>query len=88
MNILVVDDDRFIRELVGAIIADAGHTAFAAGCDTEAFEVLDRGLIDLVLMDVEMPGRNGFELTHDIRAKFSAHWFPIIFLSAAKDDSY
>lgn len=88
MNILVVDDDRFIRDLVSVIISDAGHSPFTADGDTQAFEVLDRGLIDLVLMDVEMQGRNGFELTRDIRAKFSDHWFPIIFLSGAKDDGY
>lgn len=88
MNILVVDDDRFIRDLVSVIIAEAGHTAFQADHDTPALEILNQGLIDLVLMDVEMPGKNGFELTQDIRKKFSDQWFPIIFLSGAKDDSY
>lgn len=88
MNILVVDDDRFIRNLVSVIIKDAGHTAYTADGDAEAFEILDQGLIDLVLMDVEMPGRNGFDLTSDIRKQFIDHWFPIIFLSGAKDDSY
>ncbi|MGH1461664.1 MAG: diguanylate cyclase domain-containing protein [Neptuniibacter sp.] len=88
MNILVVDDDRFIRELVSVIITDAGHSACSASGDTEAFEILNGGLIDLVLMDVEMPGRNGFELTQDIRKTFSDNWFPIIFLSGTKDDSY
>jgi diguanylate cyclase (GGDEF)-like protein len=88
MNILVVDDDRFIRELVSSIITEAGHKAFIADHDTAALEVLDNGLIDLVLMDVEMPGKNGFELTQEVREKFKNHWFPIIFLSGAKEDSY
>ncbi|MCP4595637.1 diguanylate cyclase [Neptuniibacter sp.] len=88
MNILVVDDDRFIREIVSAVIQDADHSAVTASNDLEALEALEQGDIDLILMDVEMPGRNGFELTQAIRELYSKHWFPIIFLSAASDEQH
>ena len=88
MRILVVDDDRFIREILSAIIKDAGHTPILAGNDNEALPILETDNIDLVLMDVEMPGRNGYELTRDIRQLYTDNWFPIIFLSGQSDEKH
>ena len=88
MNILVVDDDRFIRKIVSAVIIEAQHTPIEAANDLEALEALDKGNIDLVLTDVEMPGRNGFELTAEIRKRFADDWFPIIFLTGSTDEKH
>lgn len=88
MNILVVDDDRFIREIISAVITDAGHTPITASRDLEALPILESGDIDLVLTDVEMPGLNGFELTREIRKRFPDDWFPIIFLSGQSDEKH
>ena len=88
MRILVVDDDRFIREILSAIIKDAGHTPILAGNDNEALPILAEDKIDLVLMDVEMPGRSGFELTKEIRRLYTDNWFPIIFLSGQSDEKH
>lgn len=81
MNILVVDDKKLIRDIVGAMVFDSGHQAFCANGYVEALEVLSTTQIDLVLMDIEMPDMDGFELTRLIREKIP-HWFPIIFLSS------
>lgn len=88
MNILVVDDDRFIREIISAVITDAGHTPITASRDNEALPLLENGDIDLVLTDVEMPGLNGFELTREIRQRYPDDWFPIIFLSGQSDEKH
>ena len=88
MKILVVDDDRFIREIISAVITDAGHTPVTAGRDEEALPILSEGGIDLVLTDVEMPGLNGFDLTREIRRRFPNDWFPIIFLSGQCDEKH
>ncbi len=88
MKILVVDDDRFIREIISAVITDAHHTSVPAADGDEALVLLEQGDIDLVLMDVEMPGRNGFELTREIRSRFPNDWFPIIFLSGQSDEKH
>lgn len=88
MNILVVDDDRFIRKIVSAVIIEAEHTPIEAANDIEALDALEKGSIDLVLTDVEMPGRNGFELTAEIRKRFSDNWFPIIFLTGSTDEKH
>ncbi|WP_415885855.1 GGDEF domain-containing protein [Neptuniibacter sp. QD37_6] len=88
MNILVVDDDRFIREIISAVIQDANHTPITASQGDEALAALDKGGIDLVLTDVEMPGLNGFDLTREIRNRFPDDWFPIIFLSGQSDEKH
>lgn len=88
MKILVVDDDRFIREIISAVIVDAGHTPITAGRDEEALPILAEGGIDLMLTDVEMPGLNGFELTREVRRQFPDAWFPIIFLSGQCDEKH
>lgn len=87
MNILVVDDNRFIRQVVTAMIVDNGHTAIAAEGHQQALAALEKESIDLVLMDIEMPDINGFELTKIIR-KAHPQWFPIIFLSSNDSEEY
>lgn len=83
----MVDDSKFIREMVSAIILDEGYLPYKAEGAQEALGVLNETDIDLILMDVEMPGLNGFELTRKIRETLK-EWIPIIFLSGQNDDSY
>lgn len=88
MQILVVDDNRLIREMVSAIITHEGYTPFSASGAEEAHKVLDKTDIDLILMDVEMPDINGFELTRQIRERLKEQWLPIIFLSGQTNDQH
>ncbi len=81
MNILVIDDNRLMRDMVGAMVSSCGHDVCRANGYREAFEVLHRECIDLILMDVEMPEMNGFTLTRKIRKEFT-RWIPIIFISS------
>ncbi|WP_286236794.1 GGDEF domain-containing response regulator [Neptuniibacter halophilus] len=88
MNILLVDDDRYIREIIGSVINDAGYRPLFAEDAEQAMKALDEESIDLVLTDVEMPGMNGFELTRQIRDTYPDTWFPIIFLSGQSDEKH
>lgn len=61
-RILVVDDDRELRETISEILVDAGFVVAAAGSGEEALAVLREQTFDLVLLDMIMPGLGGQEI--------------------------
>ncbi len=66
-HILVVDDDRRIRELLQTYLHDHGYRVSTASNASEARERM-RGLsFDLLILDVMMPGQNGFEFSRELR---------------------
>lgn len=73
-----------MRETIAALIGKEHSIELADGYK-QALKVLEDHPVELVLMDIEMPDMNGYELTELIRA---AHpeWFPIIFLSATSSE--
>lgn len=87
LNILVVDDNKFIRKVVGAMIEECDHIAIAANGHREAIAMLETHEIDLILMDIEMPEVDGFQLTKIIREEYE-QWIPIIFLSSNESEAY
>jgi CheY-like chemotaxis protein len=66
-RILVVDDDRDARELMGEVLAQAGYAVAVAGDGFEAMAMLPQALPDLVLTDFRMPGMHGVDLAQRIR---------------------
>jgi len=79
-TILVVDDERNQREIMGSILSDEGYGIILAGNGQEALEVLKRKQVDLVLTDLVMPGMTGEELTDAILALSPGT--PIVLISA------
>lgn len=84
-TILVVDDEREMRKLVELHLHQAGHHVLHAEDGEAAIELVHTSKVDLMLLDVMMPGISGFEVCKEIRT-FSS--IPIIFLTAldAKTD--
>src|SRR5688572_2104151 len=68
-HVLVVDDDRHIRELVRLLLEDAGHTCTGAASAKDAWACLREQDFELVLCDVRMPGQSGLELARHIIAE-------------------
>ena len=66
-RVLVVDDDDAMRDMVVALLEDAGHTASGADGADHALELLGDGDYDAVISDIRMPGRSGIELLGEIR---------------------
>lgn len=68
--VLLVDDEQFIRQLVGRLLRDIGvkEVMFAAD-GAEAVTKLNTygGRVDLVILDLEMPNKNGFQVVQEIR---------------------
>jgi two-component system, OmpR family, response regulator len=77
--ILIVDDDINILYLVKKQLQEAGHNVFQAMNGIEALKTLDNSVIDLAVVDVMMPGMDGYELTKSIR---ESHDIPVIMLTA------
>ena len=88
MNVLLVEDSRAIRHLVTAYVEEVGHRVLSAESGESALELFDKEQIDLVLMDIELPGIDGFEVTRRMRARLSDDWLPIVFLSSNSSDQH
>jgi two-component system, sensor histidine kinase len=65
--VLVVDDDRINRTLALAMLDRLGVTAESAACGEDAVTRVSAGDVDIVLMDLQMPGMDGVQTTHFIR---------------------
>jgi len=88
MKILLVDDSQSSRELTAAYLREMGHPAIEAVDGPSALELYQRELPDLALLDVEMPGMDGYALAREIRRQDQGkHWVPIIFLSGRVGDN-
>ncbi len=79
-TILIVDDERNQREILGSILSGEGYGTILAGSGQEALEILERKPVDLVLTDLVMPGITGEDLIDAILA--GSPGTPIILTSA------
>lgn len=66
-NILVVDDDEVIRNLLTRYLSSVGYVVKTARNGEEMHEVIKRNSPDLIILDLQMPGKHGFELAREIR---------------------
>jgi PAS domain S-box-containing protein len=83
--ILVVDDISQNNDLLEAYLAPQGYEIIKAVSGEEALEKLDGKKIDLILLDVMMPGMDGFEVTRRIRQDPKTKMMPIILVTALKE---
>ncbi len=79
-KILVVDDDRFAQKLVSKALSDVYQVRAAIDGD-EGIRLAEEWRPDTILLDVEMPGKTGYEVCEIIRRRASIANIPIIFLS-------
>jgi CheY-like chemotaxis protein len=82
LRVLVVDDARDVRNLVAAHLKRGGHTVLLAADASEALAIAVEERPDLAIVDIMMPGMNGYELTEKIREIPVIQDTPIIVLTA------
>jgi two-component system sensor histidine kinase/response regulator len=89
-RVLVVDDSEIIREVTTEMLRRMGHRCDAVGSGPQALQALQRQRFDLLLLDCEMPGMDGFETAWRIRAleAESGLRIPIIAFSASAPEMY
>ncbi|UQZ88566.1 DNA-binding response regulator [Deltaproteobacteria bacterium Smac51] len=85
-RLLIVDDDRELRELLVENLTAYGFGSEAVGNGREMFQALERSSFDLILLDIMMPGEDGLSLCRSLRAPGGVYAsIPIIFLTALSD---
>lgn len=69
VRVLVVDDDPSAREQVMSVLVDAFAEVWTAASAAQALALLGVHRLDVIVSDIEMPERDGYELIHDVRAR-------------------
>ena len=85
MKILIVEDEDMIREGISDYLTDCGYETIQAGDGEEALKQFFNHQVDLVLLDIQMPKRNGLEVLSEIRKRSQV---PVLMLTAFQDEEY
>jgi putative two-component system response regulator len=85
-TILVVDDEEWNRKLLKSMLSRTGYQVVVAGDGKEALDRMDKTKPDAVLLDLIMPGMDGFETTQLIKKDARFQHIPIIVVTADKDE--
>ena len=83
INILIVEDEKEIREGVSEYLSEVGYNVISAEDGMQAIELFKNNKIDLVILDIMLPKANGFVVLNKIRQESNV---PVIMLTAMSDD--
>lgn len=86
-RILVVDDDKQIVRLVSSYLEQAGYMVLTAYDGDDAMRVIRHERPDLIVLDLMLPKRDGYEITKSLRADPVLAHIPILMLTARVEDS-
>ena len=81
-KVLVVDDEKFVRELIKIKLGRSGLVVFEAANGLEAIEIAQTQKPDMILLDVMMPKMNGFEACEKLKTNPTTARIPIVMLTA------
>ncbi|MEL7039773.1 MAG: response regulator [Cyanobacteria bacterium J06592_8] len=81
-SILIVDDSRMVRELLSMTLVSRGYQVIKAQDGRQAWKKFESGLMcDLILVDLEMPGMNGYELLAKLQQNSALQKIPVVIIS-------
>jgi len=84
-RVLIVDDDALTRRALDRSLSKLGHRVTQIASGEEALALLEREPYDLVLLDVVMPGLNGYEVLERIKQHPRLHEIPVVMISGLDD---
>jgi DNA-binding response OmpR family regulator len=80
-KVLIIEDDKFLRELLGKKLSGLGYCAILAVDGEEGLEKIKKEKPDIVLLDLILPGINGFEVLEKAKKDSNISNIPVIILS-------
>jgi CheY-like chemotaxis protein len=84
-DLLVVDDNRVNRLLLGRALEQLGHTVTFADNGRQALDALQKRRVDLVLLDIEMPELNGYQVLEALAADPRLRDLPVVMMSSVEE---
>ncbi len=85
-TILIIDDDEGNRTLLGAMLEIGGFTVLKAAEGAQGLSILKVYSVDAILLDVMMPGMNGYEVCQAIKSNPAVQHTPVILVTALSDE--
>ena len=87
-SLLIVDDDAMVRDLLFRYFSHFGFNAFPESSGKDALEWIDSHHVDIVLLDIEMPGMSGLDVLKILRKTYPPEELPVIMVTgrASSDD--
>ncbi len=86
-RVLIVDDEEVIRKFVKIHLGKLGYEVTEAEDGQKALEKIVGGKFDLIICDVMMPNKNGWEVVKEVKSNPEISEIPIILLTAKNDDA-
>ena len=83
-HILIIDDDRDVRDLVAEYLGNNDMRVSSGASGFDMFEMFDRESIDLVLLDLKLPGEDGMQLARRLRERATV---PIVLLTGRNEEA-
>lgn len=87
-HVVVVDDDKEIREIIAVALSYNGFEVAVASNGSQLQSLLDAQIPDLILLDVMMPGLDGYQLFYHLRHDPQTSHIPVIIMTAHSEDIY
>jgi chemosensory pili system protein ChpA (sensor histidine kinase/response regulator) len=88
LKVMVVDDSLTVRKITGRLLEREGYQVLTAKDGVEALEQLSETVPDVMLVDIEMPRMDGFDLTRNVRADPRLKSVPIIMITSRTADKH
>jgi DNA-binding response OmpR family regulator len=85
-TILIVDDEWMNREILQAHLENAGYNVLTANNGTKALEMVSEQSVDLIMLDVRMPGISGYEVCARLKADETARIIPVLLMTGLDGD--
>lgn len=85
-NILIIEDDAFLKDLESKKLASTGYKISTAGTMEELTKVLKEGNPDIILLDLMLPGVDGFEILKSLKASEATRPIPVLVFSNLTND--